>query len=52
MNTFFRSGLGSYYGTFSGVVEAFSPLTHPLKGYKPPRKNFYTNPGKKGTGYG
>lgn len=46
------SGAGSYYGTLSGPIPAISPLTRPAPEYKPPGKNFYTNPGKKGTGYG
>jgi len=48
----FRSGIGSYYGTLSGPITALSPQVKPSKEYKSPGKNFYTNPGKKGTGYG
>lgn len=46
------SGIGSYYGTLSGPVPALSPQMKPPKEYKAPGKNFYTSPGKKGTGYG
>jgi len=46
------SGLGSYYGSLSGPIEALSPATNPASAYKAPKKNLYTNPGKKGTGYG
>lgn len=46
------SGVGSYYGTLSGPIPALSPQMKPGKGYKAAGKNFYTNPGKKGTGYG
>ncbi|NXP48187.1 CD047 protein, partial [Heliornis fulica] len=45
-------GLGSYYGTIGGSQEYFSPELKAKAKYVPPRKNFYTNPGKKGTGYG
>jgi len=48
----YRSGVGSYYGTLSGPIPALSPQMKPPKEYKAPGKNFYTNPGKKGTGYG
>ena len=47
-----RSGLGNHYGTLSGPIGAFSPGVKPKKAYKPPGKNVYTNPGKKGTGFG
>ncbi|XP_051475799.1 UPF0602 protein C4orf47 homolog [Apus apus] len=46
------SGLGSYYGTIGGPYPYFSPLRKAEERYIPPGKNFYTNPGKKGTGYG
>lgn len=46
------SGAGSYYGTFSGPIPALSTQQQAGKGYKAPGKNFYTSPGKKGTGYG
>ncbi|XP_076877430.1 cilia-and flagella-associated protein 96 [Brachyhypopomus gauderio] len=46
------SGMGSYYGTLGGPVLAFSPLQVPRKPYKAPGKNMYTNPPKKGSGYG
>lgn len=48
----FRSGLGNHYGTLGGPVGAFSPASRPGKEYKSPGKNFSTNPGKKGTGFG
>ena len=47
-----RSGVGSHYGTFTGPVSAFSAANRPKQKYKPPGKNFITNPGKIGTGYG
>lgn len=47
-----RSGLGSHYGTLSGPISAFSPNMRPGKAYASPGKNFLTNPGKKGTGFG
>lgn len=46
------SGLGSHYGTLAGPIQAFSPGARPRRQYKPPGKNFYTNPGKDGTGFG
>lgn len=46
------SGLGNHYGTLSGPITAFNPQMRPKKEYKSPGKNFYTNPGKRGTGYG
>ncbi|KFO05682.1 UPF0602 protein C4orf47 [Balearica regulorum gibbericeps] len=45
-------GLGSYYGTIGGSYAYFSPQLKAKERYIPPGKNFYTNPGKKGTGYG
>ncbi|XP_003469234.1 cilia-and flagella-associated protein 96 [Cavia porcellus] len=45
-------GLGSYYGTIGGPVPFFSAELRPRDKYEPPGKNLYTNPGKKGTGYG
>ncbi|XP_062932779.1 cilia-and flagella-associated protein 96 [Cynocephalus volans] len=45
-------GLGSYYGTIGGPVPFFSALSKPREKYQAPGKNLYTNPGKKGTGYG
>ena len=47
-----RSGLGNHYGTLSGPVPAFSAQNKSAGAYKSPNKNFYTNPGKKGTGFG
>jgi hypothetical protein len=55
INTFifgFRSGLGSHYGTLAGPIGAFSPTEKSRGAYKSPGKNFYTNPGKQGTGFG
>lgn len=48
----FSSGLGNHYGTLGGPIGAFSPGSRPGKEYKSPGKNFSTNPGKKGTGFG
>ncbi|XP_053440357.1 UPF0602 protein C4orf47 homolog [Nycticebus coucang] len=45
-------GLGSYYGTIGGPIPFFSAQSKPRDKYQPPGKNLYTNPGKKGTGYG
>ncbi|NXS95718.1 CD047 protein, partial [Jacana jacana] len=45
-------GRGSYYGTIGGSYTYFSPQLKARERYIPPGKNFYTNPGKKGTGYG
>nr|CAB3227129.1 UPF0602 protein C4orf47 homolog [Phallusia mammillata] len=45
-------GLGNHYGTFSGAIGAFSPVSRQRKPYTAPGRNFTTNPGKKGTGYG
>ncbi|KAM6149391.1 cilia-and flagella-associated protein 96 [Erethizon dorsatum] len=45
-------GLGSYYGTIGGPVPFFSAELKPRDKYEEPGKNLYTNPGKKGTGYG
>lgn len=45
-------GLGSYYGTIGGPVPFFSVQSKPREKYEAPGKNLYTNPGKKGTGYG
>ncbi|XP_078413764.1 cilia-and flagella-associated protein 96 [Cetorhinus maximus] len=46
------SGLGSYYGTIGGSFKAFSGVGKPKPPFVPENKNFYTNPGKRGTGYG
>ncbi|XP_062903763.1 cilia-and flagella-associated protein 96 [Mobula hypostoma] len=45
-------GLGTYYGTIGGSVEAFSGLPRAKPPFVPENKNFYTSPGKRGTGYG
>lgn len=46
------SGAGSHYGTFSGPIPVFSPVTKTRKDYISPGRNFITNPSKNGTGYG
>lgn len=46
------SGAGNHYGTFSGTIGAFSPVSKGKKAADSPGKNFLTNPPKKGTGYG
>lgn len=46
------NGLGSYYGTIGGPIPFFSTELKPKDKYVSPGKNLYTNPGKKGTGYG
>lgn len=46
------TGLGNHYGTFSGPVPAFSPVGREGKSGKFLGRNIFTNPGKKGTGYG
>ncbi|GFW86895.1 UPF0602 protein C4orf47 [Trichonephila clavipes] len=51
----FRCGLGSNYGTFDDYmhkVEYFSSHPREVEPSEPPKKNFFVNPGKKGTGYG
>ena len=46
-----RCGVGSPYGNFTTVIPAMS--TEQVEYTKPAElHNFYTNPGKKGTGYG
>ncbi|KAJ8416529.1 hypothetical protein AAFF_G00358170 [Aldrovandia affinis] len=40
------SGIGSYYGTLSGPVQAMSTIQVPKKPYKSPGKNILTNPPK------
>ena len=47
-----RSGVGSHYGTLSGPIGAFSAATKPRDKFGKSGKNFLTNPGKIGTGYG
>ena len=47
-----RSGVGSHYGTLSGAIGAFSAATKPRDKPAKSGKNFLTNPGKIGTGYG
>ncbi|XP_038611081.1 UPF0602 protein C4orf47 homolog [Tachyglossus aculeatus] len=46
------SGLGSYYGTIGGPCPFFSRQARARDKYLAPGKNIYTNPGKKGSGYG
>ena len=48
----YRSGLGNHYGTLSGPISAFSPAGKTKKPYQSSGKNFYTNPGRRGTGFG
>lgn len=48
----YSSGAGNHYGTFSGTITAFSPVSKGKKAADSPGKNFLTNPPKKGTGYG
>ena len=48
----YSSGAGNHYGTFSGAIGAFSPVSKGKKAADSPGKNFLTNPPKKGTGYG
>ncbi|XP_028272681.1 cilia-and flagella-associated protein 96 [Parambassis ranga] len=45
------SGAGSCYGTFSGPVEAMSPLSVVQKAHRSPGRNIVTSPSKKGSGY-
>ncbi|XDV37125.1 hypothetical protein PO909_006784 [Leuciscus waleckii] len=42
-------GMGSYYGTIGGPIQAMSTLQIPRKPNKSAGKNFYTNPPKKGS---
>ncbi|CAH1794960.1 unnamed protein product [Owenia fusiformis] len=46
------SGLGNHYGTLTGPIGAFSPVSKGGKGNTGNGKNVLTNPGKKGTGFG
>ncbi|XP_061108284.1 cilia-and flagella-associated protein 96 isoform X2 [Conger conger] len=46
------SGIGSYYGTLGGPVQALSALQVQRKPYQSPGKNVLTSPPKKGSGYG
>lgn len=46
------SGQGSHYGTLGGPTTAFSAAMRSRDKYKAPGRNFLTNPGKRGTGYG
>lgn len=45
-------GPGNTFGTFTGKIEHFSAASEPPAKPEAPKRNFYTNPGKKGTGYG
>ncbi|XP_042900509.1 cilia-and flagella-associated protein 96-like [Parasteatoda tepidariorum] len=48
-----QNGKGTNYGTFQGkTLEYFSSHPREVEKGSPPKKNFYTNPPKKGTGYG
>eukprot|EP01137_Pigoraptor_chileana_P010369 Opistho-2@59875 len=46
------SGSGSFFGTFGGPLPSLSGASVPDKPKRPVGKNFLTNPGKRGTGYG
>jgi hypothetical protein len=46
------SGIGSFYGCFTGRFDSFSPGQRGKDKYTSPGRNFLANPGKKGTGYG
>ncbi|XP_053112828.1 UPF0602 protein C4orf47 homolog [Hemicordylus capensis] len=48
----FPCGIGTYYGTIGGPCPYFSAQMKDKLAYVQPGKNLYTNPGKKGTGYG
>uniref|UniRef100_A0A8D2LLG8 Cilia-and flagella-associated protein 96 n=1 Tax=Varanus komodoensis TaxID=61221 RepID=A0A8D2LLG8_VARKO len=48
----FPNGAGTYYGTIGGPCASFSAQKKDRIPYVQPGKNLYTNPGKKGTGYG
>lgn len=48
----FPCGIGTYYGTIGGSYPYFSAQLKDKMPYVQPGKNMYTNPGKKGTGYG
>ncbi|XP_064392089.1 cilia-and flagella-associated protein 96-like [Halichondria panicea] len=45
-------GVGNHHGTLGGPVQAFSAAKKPKPKHQSPGKNFLTNPGKMGTGYG
>uniref|UniRef100_A0A8D0BT11 Cilia-and flagella-associated protein 96 n=1 Tax=Salvator merianae TaxID=96440 RepID=A0A8D0BT11_SALMN len=45
-------GTGTYYGTIGGPYPYFSAQKKDKAAYVHEAKNFYTNPGKKGTAYG
>uniref|UniRef100_H2ZYJ8 Cilia-and flagella-associated protein 96 n=1 Tax=Latimeria chalumnae TaxID=7897 RepID=H2ZYJ8_LATCH len=46
------SGLGSYYGTLSGPIPAFSAQLKARSPHVPQKRNIFTSPPKEGTGYG
>uniref|UniRef100_A0A0B6ZX50 Cilia-and flagella-associated protein 96 n=1 Tax=Arion vulgaris TaxID=1028688 RepID=A0A0B6ZX50_9EUPU len=46
------NGLGTFYGTIGSAVASFSPTVRDTGAKVKPLKNLFTNPGKKGTGYG
>ncbi|KAA3680283.1 uncharacterized protein DEA37_0014849 [Paragonimus westermani] len=50
-STKLRSGTGSLYGNLKERSDAFDPAVKVIPKLHEPR-NFYTSPGKKGTGYG
>lgn len=45
-------GTGTYYGTFSGPIPHFEAVSRAQQSKGIQGKNFYTNPSKKGVGYG
>ena len=51
-NTKKPSGVGNYYGCFTTHFDAFNSADKAKEKFKSPGRNFLTNPGKKGTGYG
>ena len=46
------AGPGNHIGTFAGQIEHFSARTKSAGAKSKEKKNLFTNPGKKGTGYG
>ncbi|KAK9503154.1 hypothetical protein O3M35_011782 [Rhynocoris fuscipes] len=48
-HTKWHSTPGDFYGTFGGIVEAFSPKQRPRKPREPEKRNALTSPGKKGS---
>lgn len=46
------AGSGSNVGTFAGQIKSMDPRDKGKGKHESPKRNFTTNPGKKGTGYG